>query len=79
MAASPFVFADIAMNLPSGVESCQGRRFWAFILTLDSSARHFIIELGTKSNAVQLSFVPSLMGLGFVSCDKVQSRPTQSS
>jgi hypothetical protein len=40
------------------VESCQGRRFLAFILTLDSSPRHFIIELGTKRNAVQLSFVP---------------------
>jgi len=53
VAASPFVSADIAMNLPSGVESCQGRRFLAFILTLDSSPRHFIIELGTKRNAVQ--------------------------
>src|SRR6266699_5987041 len=30
----------------------------AFILTLDSSPRHFILELGTKRNAVQLSFVP---------------------
>src|SRR5260370_31346229 len=28
----------------------------AFILTLDSSPRHFILELGTKCNAVQLSF-----------------------
>ena len=30
----------------------------AFILTLDSSPRHFILELGTKRNAVQLGFVP---------------------
>jgi len=49
-----------------GVESCQGRRLSAFILTLDSSPRHFIIERGTKRNAVQLSFVPYLMGLGLV-------------
>jgi hypothetical protein len=28
----------------------------AFLLTLDSSPRHFILELGTKRNAVQLSF-----------------------
>ena len=39
--------------------SCQGRcRKGAFTLTLDSSPSHFIIELGTKRNAVQLSFVP---------------------
>jgi hypothetical protein len=30
----------------------------AFILTLDRSPRHFILELGTKRNAVQWSFVP---------------------
>jgi hypothetical protein len=30
----------------------------AFILTLDSFPSHFIIELGTKRRAVQLSFVP---------------------
>jgi len=29
-----------------------------FILTLVSSPSHFTIELGTKRNAVQLSFVP---------------------
>jgi hypothetical protein len=29
----------------------------AFILALDSPVRHFTIELGTKRNAVQLSFV----------------------
>jgi len=32
--------------------------FWGFILTLDSPVSHFTIELGTKRNAVQLSFVP---------------------
>src|SRR5437762_11425676 len=32
----------------------------AFILTLDSPVSHFTIELGTKRNAVQLNFVPSL-------------------
>ena len=55
----PIVSADIAINLPSGVESRQGRRFLAFILTLDRSPRHYIIERGTKRNAVQLSFVLS--------------------
>jgi len=45
-------------DLPGGVESSQGRRLWAFILTLDSSPRLFIIERGTQRNAVQLSFVP---------------------
>ena len=30
----------------------------AFILTLDSPVSHFTIELETKRNAVQLSFVP---------------------
>jgi len=30
----------------------------AFILTLDSPVSHITIELGTKRNAVQLSFVP---------------------
>ena len=30
----------------------------AFILTLDSPVSHFTIGLGTKRNAVQLSFVP---------------------
>jgi hypothetical protein len=29
----------------------------AFISTLDSPVSHFTIELGTKRNAVQLSFV----------------------
>jgi hypothetical protein len=58
VAALLIFFSDIAVSSPGGVESCQGRRFLAFILTLDSSPRHFIIELGTKRNAVQLSFVP---------------------
>src|SRR5580658_5348565 len=41
------------------LRGCQGRRRRAaFILTLDSPASHFTIELGTKRNAVQLSFVP---------------------
>jgi hypothetical protein len=29
-----------------------------FIWTLDSPGSHFTIELGTKRNAVQVSFVP---------------------
>jgi DNA-binding transcriptional LysR family regulator len=41
------------------LRGCQGRRRRAaFILTLDSPASYFTIELGTKRNAVQLSFVP---------------------
>jgi hypothetical protein len=39
----------------------------AFILTLDSHASHFTIELGTKRNAVQLSFVPWWNGFRFFS------------
>ncbi len=51
------VKADVAAVGDLG--SCQGRRQkGAFTLTLDSSPSHFIIELGTKRNAVQLSFVP---------------------
>src|SRR5712664_4103061 len=42
----------------STLRGCQGRPEGAFILTLDSPASHFIIELGTKRNAVQWSFVP---------------------
>jgi len=52
-------FSDINDAVSGGVESGQGRRFLAFISTLDSSPRHFIIEWGTKRNAVQLSFVLS--------------------
>jgi len=58
VAALIFVFSDIDDDGSGGVESSQGRRFFAFILTLDRSPRHFIIERGTKRNAVQLSFVP---------------------
>jgi hypothetical protein len=46
--------------------SCQGRPVGAFILTLDSSPSHFIIELGTKRNAVQLSFVHWWTGFLFL-------------
>jgi len=59
VAALPILFSDIDDAASGGVESCQGRRFLAFILTLDRSPRHFIIELGTKRNAVQLGFVLS--------------------
>ena len=62
------VKADVAALLincfpsasPSGgdVGSCQGRPAGTFIWTLDSSPRHFKLELGTKRNAVQWSFVP---------------------
>jgi hypothetical protein len=59
VAAVHIVFSsDIDDAASGGVESCQGRRSLAFILTLDSSPRHFIIERGTKRNAVQWSFVP---------------------
>ena len=56
--AALLIFLRHRGNLRRGMESCQGRRFLAFISTLDSSPCHFIIELGTKRNAVQLSFVP---------------------
>jgi hypothetical protein len=56
--AALLIFVSPRGKLPGGVENCQGRRFLAFILTLDSSPRHFIIERGTKRNAVQWSFVP---------------------
>jgi hypothetical protein len=52
-------FSEINEAATGGVETGQGRRFLAFILTLDRSPRHFIIELGTKRNAVQLGFVLS--------------------
>jgi hypothetical protein len=41
-------------------EAVKGAPKGAFILTLDSPASYFTIELGTKGNAVQLSFVPWL-------------------
>jgi hypothetical protein len=40
VAALHIFFSDIDNAASGGVESCQGRRFWAFILTLDSSPRH---------------------------------------
>src|SRR5580765_4719326 len=52
-------FPDIDDAASGGVENCLGRRFLAFISTLDSSPRDFIIERGTKRNAVQLGFVLS--------------------
>ena len=58
VAALLIVFSDIDDAASGGVESCPGRRFLAFISTLDRSPRHFIIERGTKRNAVQMSFVP---------------------
>jgi hypothetical protein len=48
VAALHILFSDIDYAASGGVESCQGRSFWAFILTLDRSPRHFIIERGTK-------------------------------
>ena len=59
VAALHIFFSDIDAAASGGVESCQGRRCWAFILTLDRSPRHYKIERGTKRNAVQLSFVLS--------------------
>jgi len=59
VAALHICFSDIDDAASGGVESCQGRRVLAFISTLDSSPRHFLIERGTKRNAVQLSFVLS--------------------
>ena len=64
VAALHIFFCDIDDAASGGVESCQGRRFWAFISTLDGSPRHFIIERGTKRNAVQLGFV--LSGWGWI-------------
>jgi len=58
VAALHIFFCDIDDAASGGVESCQGRRFWAFISTLDRSPRHYIIERRTKRNAVHLSFVP---------------------
>ena len=58
VAALHIFFSDIDDAASGGVESCQGRRCWAFISTLDRSPRHFIIERRAKRNAVQLSFVP---------------------
>jgi hypothetical protein len=66
VAALLILFSPTSTTLrPGGVESCQGRRFLAFISTLDGSPRHFIIERGTKRNAVQLGFVLSPSGLHY--------------
>ena len=51
--------SDIDDAVSGALESCQGRRLWAFISTFDRAPGHFIIERGTKRNAVQLSFVLS--------------------
>src|SRR6516225_5863275 len=50
VAALHIFFSDIDAAASGGVESCQGRRCWAFILTLDRSPRHFKIERRTKRN-----------------------------
>ena len=52
VAALRIFFSDINDAASGGVESCQGRRSLAFILTLDRSPRHFKIERRTKRNAV---------------------------
>ena len=58
VAALLIFFSDIAVTSRVAWRVVKGAVFLAFILTLDSSPCHFIIELGTKRNAVQLSFVP---------------------
>jgi len=52
-------FPDIDDAVSGGVENCQGRRFLAFISTLDRSPRHFIIERGRS--ATQFSWASSLV------------------
>ena len=48
------IFFCVAQTSAGALRGCQGRRrMAAFILTLDSLATHFTIELGTKRNAVQ--------------------------
>jgi len=47
----------------------QGRRFLAFISTLDAASASPTMERGTKRSAVQLSFVPWLKVLLFVASD----------
>jgi len=58
VAALLIFFSDIAVTSRVAWRVVKGAVFLAFILTLDGSPCHFIIELGTKRNAVQLSFVP---------------------
>src|SRR5258707_11577601 len=51
----------------------------AFIWTLDSPVSHFTIELGTRRNAVQLSFVPSWSGFrSFLSRAGIHTPPHRS-
>src|SRR6516225_10005288 len=71
--AARLIFSPMLRQAPRDVESCQGRLFWAFILTLDSSPRPFIIERGTKRKAVQWSFVLS----GGVSLWGIQPSPSK--
>jgi hypothetical protein len=56
----PFVFIfgrrQAELDAALTVGAVTGTPAGAFILNLDSPASHFIIELGTKRNAVQLSF-----------------------
>ena len=59
---------------PGGdLRGCQRRPEGTFILTLDSPASHFIIELGTKRNAAQLSFV--LWSSGFRLLQRARWQP----
>jgi hypothetical protein len=58
VAALLIFFSDVAASSQVAWRAVKGAFFWAFILTLDSSPCHFIIERGTKRNAVQWSFVP---------------------
>jgi hypothetical protein len=58
VAARLIFFSDVAASSQVAWRAVKGALFLAFILTLDSSPRHFIIERGTKRNAVQWSFVP---------------------
>jgi hypothetical protein len=51
-----------------GVESCQGRRLLAFILTLDSSPPPFKNRAGDEAQRSSVELRPYLMGLAFVSC-----------
>jgi hypothetical protein len=53
------LFSDVSIDGPMVTYGAvKGAPKGAFILTLYSPLNHFTIELGTKRNAVQLSFVP---------------------
>ncbi len=70
------VFFPCYIERRGNLRGCQGRRRRAaFILTLDSPASYFIIELGTKRNAVQWSFVPYWSGFRFFWSALVGSQP----